>query len=149
MFSKLWKVRWKSTVNMLNPYHLLILPEEITVGVCDYWNALTAELCSVRCLLPSELGTRSLTWLRNNVASWKVAGSFPDEIIGIFGRCNPCSRILAVGSTRPLTEMSTKKIPGVKWRPAPKADSLTAICEPIVWIMWELRRLKTPWPVNF
>jgi hypothetical protein len=39
---------------------------------------------------------------------------------------------MALGSTQPLTEMSTTKIPGGKARPARKADSLTAICEPIV-----------------
>jgi hypothetical protein len=31
-----------------------------------------------------------------------------------------------------LTEMSTRKLPGGKGRPARKADNLTAICEPIV-----------------
>jgi hypothetical protein len=35
-------------------------------------------------------------------------------------------------STQPLTEMSTRNIPGGKGRPARKADNLTAICEPIV-----------------
>jgi hypothetical protein len=39
---------------------------------------------------------------------------------------------MAVGSTQPLTEISTRKIPGGKARPALKADNLTAICEPIV-----------------
>jgi hypothetical protein len=39
---------------------------------------------------------------------------------------------MALGSTQPLTEMSTRKIPGGKGRPARKADNLTAICEPIV-----------------
>jgi hypothetical protein len=40
---------------------------------------------------------------------------------------------MALGSTQPLTEMSTMKIPGGgKARPARKADNLTAICEPIV-----------------
>jgi hypothetical protein len=38
---------------------------------------------------------------------------------------------MALGSTQPLTEMSTRKIPGRKGRPARKADGLTAICEPI------------------
>jgi hypothetical protein len=37
-----------------------------------------------------------------------------------------------LGSTQPLTEMSTRNLPGGKGRPAPKADKLTAICEPIV-----------------
>jgi hypothetical protein len=39
---------------------------------------------------------------------------------------------MALGSTQPLTEMSTKNIPGGKERPASKADNLTTICEPIV-----------------
>jgi hypothetical protein len=39
---------------------------------------------------------------------------------------------MALGSTQPLTEMSTKNIPGCKGLPARKADNLTAICEPIV-----------------
>jgi hypothetical protein len=32
-------------------------------------------------------------------------------------------------STQPLTEMSTRNLPGGKERPASKADNLTAICE--------------------
>jgi hypothetical protein len=39
---------------------------------------------------------------------------------------------MALGSTQPLTEMSIKKIPGGKARPARKADNFTAICKPIV-----------------
>jgi hypothetical protein len=39
---------------------------------------------------------------------------------------------MALGSTQPLKEMSTRKLPGGKERLARKADKLTAICEPIV-----------------
>jgi hypothetical protein len=39
---------------------------------------------------------------------------------------------MCLGSTQPLTEMSTMNIPGGKGRPARKADNLTDICEPIV-----------------
>jgi hypothetical protein len=39
---------------------------------------------------------------------------------------------MALGSTQPLTEMSTRNLPGGKGRPASKADNLTAICDPIV-----------------
>jgi hypothetical protein len=39
---------------------------------------------------------------------------------------------MALGSTQPLTEMSTGNLRLGKWRPARKADNLTAICEPIV-----------------
>jgi hypothetical protein len=33
---------------------------------------------------------------------------------------------------QPLTEMSARNLPGGKERPAPRADNLTAIYEPIV-----------------
>jgi hypothetical protein len=49
-----------------------------------------------------------------------------------FNLPNPSSRTMALGSTQPLTEMSTRDIPGGKGRPARKADNLTAICAPIV-----------------
>jgi hypothetical protein len=41
----------------------------------------------------------------------------------------PSSRTMAQGSTQPLTEMSTRNLPGSKGRPARRADNLTAICE--------------------
>jgi hypothetical protein len=47
---------------------------------------------------------------------------------------------MALGSTQPLTEMSTRNLPVGKARPARKAD-LTTICEPIVQKMWEPRPL--------
>jgi hypothetical protein len=37
---------------------------------------------------------------------------------------------VALGSTQPLTEMSTRNLPGGKVRPARGADNLTAMCEP-------------------
>jgi hypothetical protein len=51
---------------------------------------------------------------------------------------------MALGSTQPLTEMSTRNLPGGKGRPELKADKLIAICETIVKKMWEPRRLTTP-----
>jgi hypothetical protein len=47
---------------------------------------------------------------------------------------------MAPGSTQPLTEMSTRNLPGGKGPPALNADNLT-ICEPTVYKMWEPRRL--------
>jgi hypothetical protein len=52
---------------------------------------------------------------------------------------------MVLGSTQPLTEMSTRNLPGGKGQPAREADNLTALCETIVWKMWEPRRLKTLW----
>jgi hypothetical protein len=37
---------------------------------------------------------------------------------------------MALRSTQPLTEMSTRNLPRDKGRPARKDDNLTAICEP-------------------
>jgi hypothetical protein len=39
---------------------------------------------------------------------------------------------MALGSTQPLTEMSTRNFPGGKGQPARKANNLTAIAEPII-----------------
>jgi hypothetical protein len=52
----------------------------------------------------------------------------PDEA-NFFTLPNPSSRTMAVGSAQPLTEMSTRNLPGGKKRPARKADNLTAIYE--------------------
>jgi hypothetical protein len=59
-------------------------------------------------------------------------GSIPD-VIGyfFFNLSNPSSRIMALGSTQSLTEMSTTNLPVGQGRLARKADDLTAICEPI------------------
>jgi hypothetical protein len=50
---------------------------------------------------------------------------------------------MALGTTQPLTEMSTRNLPWGKVPSACKADNLTAICEPILEKMWEPRRLTT------
>jgi hypothetical protein len=77
-------------------------------------------------------GTRYRSWLRHYAASRKVAGSIPDEFIGFFNWPNPSSCTMALGSTQPLTEMSTRNLTGGKGRRACKADSLTTLWEPIV-----------------
>jgi hypothetical protein len=57
---------------------------------------------------------------------------FPDEVTAFFNWPNPSSRIMALGSTQPLTEMSTRNLPRGKGRPARKADNLIAFCKPII-----------------
>jgi hypothetical protein len=57
----------------------------------------------------------------------------PMRWIFFFNLPNLSSRTMALRSTQPLIEMSTRDLPGGKGRPASKADSLTAICEPTVW----------------
>jgi hypothetical protein len=50
---------------------------------------------------------------------------------------------LGLGSTQPLTEMSTRNLPGDKGWLARKADNLTDICKPTVYRMWEPQHLTT------
>jgi hypothetical protein len=59
-------------------------------------------------------------------------GFDPDEVNAFFIWPNPSSRIMALGSTQLVTEMSTRNLHGGKGWPARKAENLTAICEPIV-----------------
>jgi hypothetical protein len=55
------------------------------------------------------------SWLRHCATSRNVAGSIPDGVIGIFHWHHRFSRTMALGSTQPLTEMSTRNISwGVK-----------------------------------
>jgi hypothetical protein len=53
----------------------------------------------------------------------------PDEV-DFFNLPNPISRTMALWSTQPLIEMSTRKLPGGKKRPVRRADNLAAIYEP-------------------
>jgi hypothetical protein len=62
----------------------------------------------------------------------RISGSIPDGFIGFLSWPNPSSRTVALWLTQPLTEMSTRNLPGGKGRPLLKSDNLTAICEPIV-----------------
>jgi hypothetical protein len=55
----------------------------------------------------------------------------PDEVIGFFNLPNPFSDTVTLGSTQPLTEMSTRNLLGSKGLPARNAENFTAICEPI------------------
>jgi hypothetical protein len=62
------------------------------------------------------------SWLRHCATSWKLVGLIPNEAIGFFNLPNPSSRIMALESTQPLTEMSTRNLPGGKGWQACKAD---------------------------
>jgi hypothetical protein len=55
----------------------------------------------------------------------------PDEV-DFFNLPNPSSLTMALALTQPLTEISTKNVPGGKKRPGRRADNLVAIREPIV-----------------
>ena len=54
-------------------------------------------------------GMRWCSWLRHCATSWKVMGSVPDGVTGIFHWHSP-ERTVALGLTQPVTEMSTRNI---------------------------------------
>jgi hypothetical protein len=62
----------------------------------------------------------------------KAAVSILDKVIGFFNGPNPSNRTMILASTQPLTEISTRNIPGGKRWPVRKADNFTAIFEAYV-----------------
>jgi hypothetical protein len=62
-------------------------------------------------LIWGSIGARG-SWLRHYSTSRKVAGSIPDEVIEFFNWFNPSRGTMALGSTPPLIEMSTRNIRG-------------------------------------
>jgi len=58
-------------------------------------------------------GTTVAQWLRCCATNRQVAGSIPAGVIGIFHWHKiPSDRTMALGSTQPLTEMTTR---GISW----------------------------------
>jgi hypothetical protein len=70
-------------------------------------------------------GPRWRSWLRHCTTNQKVTGSIPDGVIAIFHWRKPFSHTTALGSTQPLTKMSTRNISCGERRPVRRADNLT------------------------
>jgi membrane-bound lytic murein transglycosylase B len=60
--------------------------------------------------VPSVMGTAVAQWLRYCAKKQKLAGSISDGAMEFFIDINPSDRTMALGSTQPLTEMSTRSI---------------------------------------
>jgi hypothetical protein len=60
---------------------------------------------------------------KHYATSRKVAGSSPDVVIGFSNCFNSSSRTMALSSTQPLTEMSTRNLPVGKGWPVHNADN--------------------------
>ena len=85
-------------------YHLI--PEKICFG---------GDRCPIKFQRALFLLGQAVAPLRHCATSRKVEGSIPDGVIGIFHWHKPSTWTMAVGSTQPLTEMSTRNIScGVK-----------------------------------
>jgi hypothetical protein len=85
-------------------YHLTHFMSLKSVGVSFKINVYLF----MSCMKKQSVGTRWHSWLRCCSTSRKVAGSIPNGVIGVFHWHNPSGRTMALGSTQPLTEMSTR-----------------------------------------
>ena len=86
---------------------------DILVEIKDREVPLNCTPCNwqfYRCHPGGGGGAAVAQWLRRCATNRKVAGSTPDGVIGIFHWHNPSDRTMALGSSQPLTEMSTRRI---------------------------------------
>jgi hypothetical protein len=97
------------------------------------------------------VGRRWRKWLRHYAKSRKVASSIPDGVTENFHWHNSSGRTMALGSTQPLTEMSTKNTSwggGGRW-PVRRADNLTTFMYRMSWNVgasnsWNSQGLSRP-----
>jgi hypothetical protein len=66
--------------------------------------------CSNIVCVPVFIRTAVAQWLRYCATNQKVAGSIPDGVMEFFIDINRYDHTMALGSTQPLTEMSTRCI---------------------------------------
>jgi hypothetical protein len=87
-------------------------------GRCGVGKKLAPTVNQTLVVQPVACRYTDLSWFEVRLYTWKVADSIPDEAIGVFNLRNPSIRTMALGSTQPLTEMSTRTLHGGKGRPA-------------------------------
>jgi hypothetical protein len=111
--------RWPQSTHALFQLQTVITLTQVSTLHFLVCNLKTMD---VRILFATR--TRWRSSLRHCCTSRKVAGSISDSVITIFHWHNPFGRTMALGSTQPLTEMSTGNISwGVKaagaygWQP--------------------------------
>jgi hypothetical protein len=75
-------------------------------------------------VLPYKKWGRAVAWLVE-ATSRKVAVSIPYAVFGFFNWPKLSNRTMTLGSTQPLTEMSTRNVSGGKERPAGRRVRLT------------------------
>jgi hypothetical protein len=85
--------------------HFSVLP------CCGVLNDLDGSYIHIRKYV--EWGTQR-SWFRFYATNRKVTGSIPNDIIESFSWPNSFSRTMALESTQPVTEMSTRSLPGGK-----------------------------------
>ena len=115
----------------------------ITYSILTHLNSQNALVFKVLVShKPKTGGTWWRRWLRHCATSQKVAGSIPDGVTGIFHWHNPSGCTMALGSTQPLTEMSTRNISWRKGSPYVGLITLSPSCANCLEI-WEPQTPET------
>jgi hypothetical protein len=109
-------VSWSETLE-----HTRIYDHEL----CTYFYFFT--------LLTGSMGARGSVVDWGTILQVKRLPVRVQDEVDFFNLPNPSSCTMALGSTQPLTEMSTRNLPGGKKRPVRRANNLAAIYEPNVW----------------
>ena len=79
-------------------------------GKCSVWSQPKARGMDLSLVPSASKKVPERSWLRHCDTSQKVAGSIPDGVIGFFDGHNSSGRTMALGSTQPLAEMSTRNV---------------------------------------
>jgi hypothetical protein len=108
--------------------------------ICSYVQKFVREALSWETTPAVNGSTSELLTFSQVIIKSKVAASIPGEVIKFLFTS---SRTMTLDLTQSLTGMSTRNLRWSTERPERKVDNLTAICEPIVYKMWEPRRLIT------
>jgi hypothetical protein len=88
-------MKWKTTRFLL---HWFSQQKHLKCGHSSSDPVIIADSCTKQIYALAQFVETSL----------KVAGLIPDDVIGFFSLPNPSSRTVVIGSTQPLTEMSTR-----------------------------------------
>ena len=93
---------WEPITTHTNPYII----RHPSMAWHSYWTACALKMGLTSCPKSLQLPTNA----RHCTTSRKVAGLIPDGVIGFFHSHIPSSHTMALGSTQPLTKMSTRNI---------------------------------------
>jgi hypothetical protein len=117
------------------------------VDISPIWTSITTEAEKNYSSIQDRLSGKIVFFMlilfrkgaRGSVVGWgpmlqagRPRVRFSMRSLSFFNLPNPSSHNMALGLTQPLTEISTRKIPGGKGWWVCKADNLTAICKLIV-----------------
>jgi hypothetical protein len=92
------------------PFHCILF-RHWTKHVSGQYYLLADNAAPLLCIMFGTVetwGTQWHIWLRHYATSWTVVGLIPNDITVIFCWHNPSGHAMVLGSTQPLTEMSTR-----------------------------------------